>query len=1374
MSVWQIGSNEVTEETQAFKNKLSSKETQIAAQQNEILKQAAELAELKANLNETLHKVRAAARAVTLESTLAKCTEDLRNESLAAQNAAAALAGAHEKLKAKDLEARELEATLVSISHKSDNVNARGTKLEKEKNTLEARVRELEGNLRQLSSPAPTAATPARQRATRPRSSSASDTRILTLEQELKDARASLAQKEPELRAATAKLAQVQNDLLKVENERSAAEKRFQTEIRDLRVALQEKSEDLEYLKEQQGDAAREDELLKRIDEDEAKIAALETLLKDAPETKSLEEQLRRMEQKLLVESERALDMEGRNIELVHEKDVALDEVEEAQAQISRLSDALRQKEVLIEGLNAKQRGAQPQPSEEDIARLLGAIERIRAERDALRRDVQFLQSEAKFTEEALEARIASLTAANSDDASVADSRLHSELQLLHRQIAEAANREQALLHEKNQELRRMGLAATASAVVIEHLRSQRGSTSEEALPSSTTSENALEDASRRLKDLQLQVDSASQSLDAMTRQRDELLSQMAAKESGWAEELDGIRAAHQDDLAQLDARLGDMSRMLDDVETERNALNLQVTNLFKDLEDAQREIAEGETRYSALQFHQLSAMSTNEASVALREQLKEQELRVLRRTELVGILQHDVARMGTNLKLQEDRLGEMTTELDAMVEDCADARQARDAAIARAEDLEVDVETLEARLEDGDAALCALVGVLMETVNRSRHALRQLKENRAAPAAESVDWEARVAELDKQQQDLQSLVSSMQASHQAEIKQFDSQLAEKDRLLSDNDLEGELTRLKVKHVEELGLLQGRLVETASALDEAQARCEAAEEEYRQALLDSTRTKQELEATAGEAATQAEGLRAEIARIRDEHATAVEELRKQVTSAVSDAHQVQTAHEELETLHQHTVRDLAQVREASEARLRELEDRVAELDAQLEEQTARCGTLIEDAATLRHQLQQDAEAREQELEEHSAALYDAQERREHAESSSQDLKLELSAVAAELAQARSEVESVQEERTALQEEITALQAEIQRSLTLRRYLENQVKEKEQIIASLTTDLEHAKAQLARAEKTGKAAEVNLSLQNAQHRREMSELQKQLTALQSQPDLSGVIADLEDRNNEMEELLKSKCAEIEENDDRALEMLKNNKKLTTKVESLTRKVQNLQAKLAAAKTSSVPMEASEFKASPSLPVLSSTRQRSNTLSAIPPVPSLPSFLPPSPVRAPSNRVASGSALPRPKTPERRALPQVFRAQTPERRSVPTPPSPSAPVLGQKRRAPDDFEDINVPTQGFTAESLPDENGTPRVRKVLSSIHSGFTPVRQSGRAAVPSPKRTLPVARSSPYILDVTNSPHAGDTAKLKPRSWLGKIRGTSQPRVAQF
>lgn len=64
--------------------------------------------------------------------------------------------------------------------------------------------------------------------------------------------------------------------------------------------------------------------------------------------------------------------------------------------------------------------------------------------------------------------------------------------------------------------------------------------------------------------------------------------------------------------------------------------------------------------------------------------------------------------------------------------------------------------------------------------------------------------------------------------------------------------------------------------------------------------------------------------------------------------------------------------------------------------------------------------------------------------------------------------------------------------------------------------------------------------MNLSLQNAQHKRETAELQRELSALKTRPNLESALAELEERNNEMEELLRAKCAEIEENDDRVLE------------------------------------------------------------------------------------------------------------------------------------------------------------------------------------------------------------------------------------------
>lgn len=95
---------------------------------------------------------------------------------------------------------------------------------------------------------------------------------------------------------------------------------------------------------------------------------------------------------------------------------------------------------------------------------------------------------------------------------------------------------------------------------------------------------------------------------------------------------------------------------------------------------------------------------------------------------------------------------------------------------------------------------------------------------------------------------------------------------------------------------------------------------------------------------------------------------------------------------------------------------------------------------------------------------------------------------------------------------------------------------------DQLVATLKGDIERAKADLARSEQSRNATEVHMSLQNAQHKREMTELQRELSAFRSKPNFGQALAELEERNGEMEELLRNKCAEIEENDDRALEYI----------------------------------------------------------------------------------------------------------------------------------------------------------------------------------------------------------------------------------------
>jgi len=200
----------------------------------------------------------------------------------------------------------------------------------------------------------------------------------------------------------------------------------------------------------------------------------------------------------------------------------------------------------------------------------------------------------------------------------------------------------------------------------------------------------------------------------------DDLASQLEEKKN----EMKFSQKTSQDHLDQVNENL---KRTLEVVESDRDSLALQVANLTVDLEAAQNELTSAEERYNALQANQLSTMSSSEATHALHNQIVELEDRVLRRNEQMGIQQHDIRRLETNLKLQEETIGEMkleletlTTQNEAMLEDCADAREIRNEALSRVESLEEEVELLESKFASSDQALKTLICLLVETRKKS------------------------------------------------------------------------------------------------------------------------------------------------------------------------------------------------------------------------------------------------------------------------------------------------------------------------------------------------------------------------------------------------------------------------------------------------------------------------------------------------------------------------------------------------------------------------------------------------------------------------------------------------------------------------------
>ncbi|KAG1754959.1 uncharacterized protein EDB91DRAFT_1042130 [Suillus paluster] len=353
MSLKDIGKYDVSEEAQALKDKLASQDTENAGLRSRLMKREAELHEIKTSLNETLYKLSAEAdRALKLESDLACRSDELKIEKVTSRNAEIALVAAQDRLKAEERAARQLEATLDTMSCQSDSVRAQTLKLEAEKRTMESRVRELERMLQNMEmQPAANSRLP--QRGGRPRSSSVAGFRSPALERELNDTKALLAEKEKSLRDIEMKLARAQEDLVKSQNTQFSAEKTMQARIAELAAIIEDKDEELEVTR--GSTMEREEELLKRIDEDEAKIETLESLLR-AQQTGPTQAAYDKLQRRLRAESDKLTCSEKRVRDLMEEKNVAQDACATIRQELDRAERLFQDSENRVKALKVIER----------------------------------------------------------------------------------------------------------------------------------------------------------------------------------------------------------------------------------------------------------------------------------------------------------------------------------------------------------------------------------------------------------------------------------------------------------------------------------------------------------------------------------------------------------------------------------------------------------------------------------------------------------------------------------------------------------------------------------------------------------------------------------------------------------------------------------------------------------------------------------------------------------------------------------------------------------------------------------------------------------------------------------------------------------
>lgn len=250
-----------------------------------------------------------------------------------------------ERFKAEQKVVRDLQATIDSLSARTEG-DKQGrlqekSVLEKRNNQLQSRIKELELECHQLK-------TTPRSKFTSGRTSTStvtSDPQFVWLQQENGRLRDLMTKHEAETEAFEERVSQLQTELAKMENEKVANDRSWQTKVQELQDKVDDMSEELEYLRQQagEGSANREQQLMDRIDEDAAKIDQLQRQVTQAQRMQST---LAQNEEKLRAEAEKVEEAEAMNLELVKEKDAVFDELEAIRAENESQQEQIRQLEL--------------------------------------------------------------------------------------------------------------------------------------------------------------------------------------------------------------------------------------------------------------------------------------------------------------------------------------------------------------------------------------------------------------------------------------------------------------------------------------------------------------------------------------------------------------------------------------------------------------------------------------------------------------------------------------------------------------------------------------------------------------------------------------------------------------------------------------------------------------------------------------------------------------------------------------------------------------------------------------------------------------------------------------------------------------------
>ncbi|KAF9511449.1 hypothetical protein BS47DRAFT_1469884 [Hydnum rufescens UP504] len=840
------------------------------------------------------------------------------------------------------------------------------------------------------------------------------------------------------------------------------------------------------------------------------------------------EEASNRRQELILLKDELKLALKTRE-ELGSKMEQTQRELDVTRSEISQLQATLNSSET---GDPTEQMGVIESNQLSDLFVTLG---RLRSERDELNRTLAFARDEARI-------RITTLEAERSHSTT--------DTNVLRDHVRSLVDR----LSAARSEVKRLKSLSSATLITIQHL-GPHGTEDLSAPTHSVHSRTIMEDFEPHIVESESRVESVMSYPEEEAGQSSH--SSSAQQQSLTIEE---ERALLQERCAGLEDDVAYLQQQLD-----------EAVNYAKELRDehlAARE-SDGDDEDDSTDIS-----SGKQFTGIFRKEIEQLELRIERRNEQIGIHQAEIARLETNFALLEDANVEMAAELetltserDCMVADCAEAREARDRALARIDALEEQVEGFASQLETSMKAAVAAREAELQSVLADTHEFHQSQVEALVLEIFSAMGRASFAE--------QSLASSHEALVEAAELENQLQLSENERVRATDEFttikdqqehilsdmrtkESELTRLR----DLTASTQGTVARLTRDLDHAKEELERKDVEMfgdhdtlRSTIASLQSQITTLDAAFKGAEEQIRTLHLDLASSRsrvDELQAAKEslavDLEQQARDHLHEMDNLITSHDmqiiNLQKAHGTRLEAESEKQEALDRRVQELVVRCRALELELSDAIAQAkgeherhidnlqsshmemlskarSERDEAISTIMEQqdsLQNISEARVSEVRELTAELSEMTKLLRLNEENQRAVHQELGDARLRLAAQETSIRVLQEEHSSLHLELQTRSDEHKRTLGMKRFLEQDVKRLETEVSALKRQLTHVQEQVEQHRRRAQELDISSAQEKVRLESEAADLRREVQSFILQRDEALAKAASEEEQN----------------------------------------------------------------------------------------------------------------------------------------------------------------------------------------------------------------------------------------------------------------